>query len=110
MRSHPDELRNRRPAKPQSRGPLKRLEIPNLLAKLDDGYDLVSGWKRNRRDPLSRRIVSRIYNRATALVTGVRLHDMNCGLKAYRAEVLQNVPALRRAPSLRAGARAPSRL
>ncbi len=66
-------------------------EIPNLLAKLDEGYDLVSGWKRNRRDPLSRRIVSRIYNRATALVTGVRLHDMNCGLKAYRAEVLKNV-------------------
>jgi len=66
-------------------------EIPNLLAKLDEGYDLVSGWKQDRRDPLSRRIVSRIYNRATALVTGVRLHDMNCGLKAYRAEVLKNV-------------------
>ena len=66
-------------------------EIPNLLAKLDEGYDLVSGWKRDRHDPLSRRILSRIYNRATALVTGVRLHDMNCGLKAYRAEVLRDV-------------------
>jgi glycosyltransferase involved in cell wall biosynthesis len=66
-------------------------EIPNLLAKLDEGYDLVSGWKRNRRDPLSRRLFSRIYNGATALVTGVRLHDMNCGLKAYRAEVLSSV-------------------
>ena len=66
-------------------------EIPNLLAKLDEGYDLVSGWKRDRRDPLSRRIFSKIYNRATAIVTGVRLHDMNCGLKAYRAEVLRDV-------------------
>ena len=66
-------------------------EIPNLLAKLDEGYDLVSGWKRNRRDSLSRRLFSRIYNGATALVTGVRLHDMNCGLKAYRAEVLRDV-------------------
>jgi glycosyltransferase involved in cell wall biosynthesis len=66
-------------------------EIPNLLAKLDEGYDIVSGWKRNRQDPLRRRLVSRIYNGATALITGVRLHDMNCGLKAYRAEVLRNV-------------------
>jgi glycosyltransferase involved in cell wall biosynthesis len=66
-------------------------EIPNLLAKLEEGYDIVSGWKRNRRDPLRRRLVSRIYNGATALVTGVHLHDMNCGLKAYRAEVLRNV-------------------
>jgi glycosyltransferase involved in cell wall biosynthesis len=66
-------------------------EIPKLLAKLEEGYDLVSGWKRNRRDPLSRRLFSRIYNGATALVTGVRLHDMNCGLKAYRAEVLRSV-------------------
>ena len=61
-------------------------EIPNLLAKLDQGFDLVSGWKRDRRDPLSRRVFSKIYNRATAIVTGVHLHDMNCGLKAYRAE------------------------
>ena len=67
------------------------LEIPSLLEKLDDGYDVVSGWKRDRRDPFVRRLVSRIYNSATGLVTGVRLHDMNCGLKAYRAEVLENV-------------------
>lgn len=66
-------------------------EIPQLLAKLDEGYDLVSGWKCTRRDPFTRRLVSRIYNGTTAFVTGVRLHDMNCGLKAYRAEVLQNV-------------------
>jgi glycosyltransferase involved in cell wall biosynthesis len=66
-------------------------EIPHLLAKLDEGYDLVSGWKCTRRDPLARRVFSKIYNGTTAAVTGVRLHDMNCGLKAYRAEVLQNV-------------------
>lgn len=66
-------------------------EIPHLLAKLDEGYDLVSGWKSTRCDPLSRRVVSRIYNGVTGVVTGVRLHDMNCGLKAYRAEVLREV-------------------
>jgi glycosyltransferase involved in cell wall biosynthesis len=66
-------------------------EIPRLLAKLDEGHDLVSGWKSDRHDPLRRRVLSRIYNRATALVTGVRLHDMNCGLKAYRVEVLRSV-------------------
>lgn len=66
-------------------------EIPHLIAKLDDGYDLVSGWKRSRRDSFARRTFSNIYNRATAAVTGVRLHDMNCGLKAYRSEVLENV-------------------
>jgi glycosyltransferase involved in cell wall biosynthesis len=66
-------------------------EIPQLLAKLDEGYDLVSGWKCTRRDPFARRLFSKIYNGTTAIVTGVRLHDMNCGLKAYRAEVLRNV-------------------
>jgi glycosyltransferase involved in cell wall biosynthesis len=66
-------------------------EIPRLLAKLDEGYDLVSGWKCTRRDSFSRRLLSRIYNNATGIVTGVRLHDMNCGLKAYRAEVLRSI-------------------
>jgi glycosyltransferase involved in cell wall biosynthesis len=66
-------------------------EIPNLLTKLDDGYDVVSGWKCDRHDPFVRRFVSRIYNTATRLATGVKLHDMNCGLKAYRAEVFEHV-------------------
>jgi glycosyltransferase involved in cell wall biosynthesis len=66
-------------------------EIPSLLAKLDEGHDLVSGWKSTRHDPLRRRVVSRIYNTATAIVSGVHLHDMNCGLKAYRPEVLETV-------------------
>src|SRR6185295_9474852 len=61
-------------------------EIPRLLAKLDEGFDLVTGWKTHRRDPISRRILSRIFNRVTSAFSGVRLHDMNCGLKAYRAE------------------------
>jgi glycosyltransferase involved in cell wall biosynthesis len=66
-------------------------EIPGLLAKLDEGYDVVSGWKCDRQDPLVRRVVSRIYNSATRLATGVKLHDMNCGLKAYRSEVFEHV-------------------
>jgi glycosyltransferase involved in cell wall biosynthesis len=66
-------------------------EIPHLIAKLDEGYDIVSGWKCDRQDPVVRRFVSRIYNTATRLATGVRLHDMNCGLKAYRAEVFEHV-------------------
>ena len=66
-------------------------EIPQLLAKLDEGFDLVSGWKTRRNDPFLRRLFSRIFNTTTALVSGVRLHDVNCGLKAYRAEVLQDM-------------------
>jgi glycosyltransferase involved in cell wall biosynthesis len=66
-------------------------EIPSLLAKLDEGFDLVSGWKTRRRDPPMRRILSRIFNTVTSWTSGVRLHDMNCGLKAYRAEVVQGL-------------------
>jgi glycosyltransferase involved in cell wall biosynthesis len=66
-------------------------EIPRLLAKLDEGFDLVSGWKTQRRDPLSRRIPSRIFNGVVGRVSGLRLHDLNCGLKAYRAEVVRNL-------------------
>jgi dolichol-phosphate mannosyltransferase len=66
-------------------------EIPQLLAKLDEGFDLVSGWKTRRRDPVRRRILSRIFNAVTGRVSGLRLHDMNCGLKAYRAEVVRGL-------------------
>jgi len=66
-------------------------EIPRLLAKLDEGFDLVSGWKARRRDPLSRRVLSRVFNSVTSRFSGVRLHDMNCGLKAYRAEVVRGL-------------------
>ena len=66
-------------------------EIPHLLAKLDEGFDLVSGWKTRRNDPWSRRLFSRIFNWTNAVISGVRLHDVNCGLKAYRAEVVQGM-------------------
>jgi dolichol-phosphate mannosyltransferase len=66
-------------------------EIPRLLAKLDEGFDLVSGWKSHRRDRLSRRLMSRVFNAVTSRFSGVRLHDMNCGLKAYRAEVVHGL-------------------
>ena len=66
-------------------------EIPRLLVKLDEGFDLVSGWKTRRRDPLRRRIPSRIFNWVTGRVSGLRLHDMNCGLKAYRADVVHGM-------------------
>ena len=66
-------------------------EIANLTAPLSEGYDLVSGWKTKRRDPLTRRIPSKIFNTVAGRVSGVRLHDMNCGLKAYRAEVVEGM-------------------
>jgi glycosyltransferase involved in cell wall biosynthesis len=66
-------------------------EIRQLLAKLDEGFDLVSGWKARRNDPWTRRLLSRIFNWTTAVVSGVKLHDVNCGLKVYRAEVLRGM-------------------
>jgi dolichol-phosphate mannosyltransferase len=66
-------------------------EIPRLLAKLEEGFDLVSGWKAHRRDPITRRALSRIFNWVTGRVSGLRLHDLNCGLKAYRAEVVEGL-------------------
>jgi len=66
-------------------------EIPRLLAKLDEGYDLVSGWKRRRFDPFTKRLASKIFNRVTSALTGVRIHDINCGLKAYRREVTDTI-------------------
>jgi len=66
-------------------------EIPRLLSELDGGLDLVSGWKATRRDPLNKRIPSKIFNAVTRRVTGVDLHDLNCGLKAYRTEVVRSL-------------------
>ena len=66
-------------------------EIPRLLAKLDEGFDLVSGWKSRRRDPWTRRVLSRVFNRLASAVSGLTLHDVNCGLKAYRAEVVHDL-------------------
>ncbi len=66
-------------------------EIPNLLAKLNEGYDLVSGWKKKRYDPLTKVLPSKLFNFVTSLVSGVRLHDINCGLKAYRNVVAKRL-------------------
>lgn len=66
-------------------------EIPRLLAKLDEGFDLVTGWKTLRNDPPARRVLSRVFNTVTGWVSGLRLHDMNCGLKAFRAEVAREL-------------------
>ena len=66
-------------------------EIPNLIAKLEAGYDLVSGWKKKRFDPLGKTIPSRFFNWVTGRVSGIAIHDFNCGLKAYRNEVVKDV-------------------
>jgi glycosyltransferase involved in cell wall biosynthesis len=67
-------------------------EIPALLAKLEEGWDLVSGWKRVRHDPASKRLPSKLFNAVTSRVSGVRLHDFNCGLKVYRREAAAALP------------------
>ncbi|NIA30970.1 MAG: glycosyltransferase [Actinobacteria bacterium] len=66
-------------------------EIPNLLNKLQEGYDLVSGWKKVRHDPLSKRLASKVYNYFTSIFSGIRLHDFNCGLKAYKVDVVKSM-------------------
>lgn len=68
-------------------------EIPNFLKKLDEGYDMVSGWKKIRRDPMIHKTLpSRLFNAVTRWLTGVKLHDFNCGFKAYRREVTACLP------------------
>lgn len=66
-------------------------EIPGLIDLLEDGYDLVSGWKKDRKDPISKTIPSRFFNWTTRLFSGLPLHDFNCGLKAYRREVVKSI-------------------
>lgn len=64
-------------------------EIPNFLKKLDEGYDLVSGWKQNRDDPLDKTLPSKLFNFVTRAFSGMKLHDFNCGFKAYRREAVE---------------------
>lgn len=67
-------------------------DIPHLLAKLEEGYDVVSGWRRDRKDPfLTRTLPSKTANALISVISGVHLHDYGCTLKAYRREVLQDV-------------------
>jgi glycosyltransferase involved in cell wall biosynthesis len=66
-------------------------EVPNFLAHLDKGYDLVSGWKKVRHDPWHKVLASRAFNGLVSRVTGVKLHDHNCGMKAYTADVVREL-------------------
>ncbi len=66
-------------------------EIPDMIRQLENGADLVSGWKKKRHDPITKTIPSRFFNTVTRWVTGIKLHDFNCGLKAYKREVVDNI-------------------
>jgi glycosyltransferase involved in cell wall biosynthesis len=67
-------------------------EIPDLYRMIkEEGYDLVSGWKKKRYDPLSKTIPTKLYNYVTGKMSGIKLHDMNCGLKAYKGKVVKVV-------------------
>jgi len=66
-------------------------EISNLVEKLEEGYDLISGWKKTRHDPWTKRWPSKFFNFITRIMTGVKIHDFNCGLKIYKKSVIKTV-------------------
>lgn len=66
-------------------------ELPEMVARLEAGADLVSGWKRRRNDPWEKRLPSKFFNRVTSWMSGIPLHDFNSGIKAYRADVVKSV-------------------
>jgi len=66
-------------------------EIPNFINKIEEGYDLVTGWKKKRRDPISKTVPSKFFNSVTSGTFKLKLHDYNCGFKAYRKEVIQEL-------------------
>ena len=66
-------------------------EIPELYQMIENGYDLVSGWKRKRHDPFSKTIPSRFFNAVTRMISGIKLHDFNCGLKAYSNRLVKTL-------------------
>ncbi|WP_010663951.1 glycosyltransferase family 2 protein [Marinilabilia salmonicolor] len=67
-------------------------EIPELYALIrEGGYDLVSGWKKKRHDPMNKTLPSKLFNRTARIISGIKLHDFNCGLKAYRCDVVKNI-------------------
>lgn len=67
------------------------VELPRFIEKLNQGYDVVSGWKRERHDPLHKTLPSRLFNTVTGRMTGIKIHDFNCGFKAYRRAVLAHI-------------------
>ncbi|HEY6437059.1 MAG TPA: glycosyltransferase family 2 protein [Ignavibacteriaceae bacterium] len=66
-------------------------DIHNLLKKLEEGFDLCSGWKKKRQDPFIKKFSSKFFNFVTRVISGIKIHDFNCGLKAYKKEVVENV-------------------
>ena len=66
-------------------------EINNLIAKLHEGWDMVSGWKKMRKDPISKTFPSRIFNRVVGWISGLKIHDFNCGFKAYKTKVIKSL-------------------
>ncbi len=66
-------------------------EIPAFIEKLDEGFDLVSGWKTERKDPLEKHLPSKFFNAVVSRMSGIRLHDFNCGFKAYRRSVVESI-------------------
>jgi glycosyltransferase involved in cell wall biosynthesis len=67
------------------------IEIPRFIAKIEEGYDLVTGWKKKRHDPLGKTLPSKIFNKVTSVTIGLKLHDYNCGFKAYRKELVEEL-------------------
>ena len=66
-------------------------EISKLIEKVDEGWDVVSGWKKNRKDPINKTLPSKIFNIVTSFFIGLNLHDYNCGLKCYRKKVIKSI-------------------
>jgi glycosyltransferase involved in cell wall biosynthesis len=67
-------------------------ELLTLIAKIEEGYDLVTGWKKDRKDPLEKRIPSKFFNFLTSLFSGLKLHDYNCGFKIYTRKIAESIP------------------
>ena len=66
-------------------------EIPKLIAKLKEGYDVISGWKKDRKDPLNKVLPSKFFNFVISVLTRIKIHDFNCGLKCFRKSVVKNI-------------------
>ena len=66
-------------------------EIPKFIEKINEGYDLIAGWKKHRKDPITKKIPSRIFNIVTSIIFKLKLHDYNCGFKAYKNEVIKSI-------------------
>ncbi len=66
-------------------------EIPKFIEKLEEGFDVVSGWKYPRKDPITKTLPSKIFNFVTSLISGIKLHDFNCGFKGYKREAIKNL-------------------